>query len=65
MPVPSRESGRFCEPFESFMDSDCDDCKACGFFDAGPLLTPGLRPVPVWVFGEFEPLPLELELDEC
>lgn len=38
---------------------------ACGFFDAGPLFTPGLSPVPVCVLGEFEPLPLELEFDEC
>lgn len=62
--VPSSDTGRFCEPFESFVDSDCNDCNdACGFFEAGPLFTPGFRPV--WVFGEFDPLPLELELDEC
>lgn len=34
---------------------------ACGFFDAGPLLTPGFNPV--CVFGEFEPL-LEPDVDE-
>lgn len=36
-------------------------CATCGFFDAGPLLTPGFNPV--WVFGEFEPL-LEPDDDE-
>lgn len=64
-PDVSSEIGRFCEPFESFVASDCDDWSddVCGFFDAGPLFTPGFSPV--WVFGEFDPLPLELELDEC
>ena len=28
----------------------CGVCSVCGFFDAGPEFTPGLRPV--WVFGE-------------
>lgn len=60
----SKALDRFCELLESFVDSNCDDCSdACGFFDAGPLLTPGFKPV--CVLGEFEPLPLELELDEC
>lgn len=31
-----------------------NDEALCDFFEAGPLLTPGFRPV--WVFGELEPL---------
>lgn len=53
------EESLFCEPLASFDESN-DDCNdVCGFFDAGPLFTPGFKPV--WVFGEFEPLEPEPE----
>lgn len=42
-------------------DDKVDDDDDCGFFEAGPLLTPGFRPV--CVFGELEPL-LEPDADE-
>lgn len=43
-PDASSEIGRFCESFE--VASDCDDWSdVCGFLDAGPLLTPGFKPV--------------------
>lgn len=41
--------------------SDSDE-ELCDFLEAGPLLTPGLRPV--WVLGELDPLLLPLDEDE-
>lgn len=41
---------------------DREDDEFCDFFEAGPLLTPGFKPV--WVFGELEPLLLLEDDDE-